>query len=462
MNRQESLHEFSLRDILAADYKSLAQLYPQYPKLQSQVFSLAQAHREKLPVQPIVIAGSNGKTSVKEIVGEIFRNWMNDSPSPVVVSPENQNTKTALALQILNLNEKASYAVFEVGARKPGDLQMAYGFLAPQVAVLLNIGQAHLGEFGSNENLVHEKLSALDGESLKCLVYLYDDPRIKKTVTSILHSRESLQERPEKELKVFSFGTHSGSDVQIIEQKIVSCESHGAESSASTTLNKVKTDSVEAESHIEITFRVRGEDFVLKTPVIAPQLALNFAAAWATALAFDIPTSIIVNTLQAFKGVSRRFERYRITGREVIDDAFNSSPESLTVGLEMFRALLNSTGEDRTQKVLLVLGSMLELGNSTEVLHQEMGQTVCRLFGDLIVSASAHVVFVGPETQAAAEICRRFLSAKEVENMNLISHFDSLHSAETVCRELFELVDLVYLKGSKSLQIQKLLSVFRS
>ena len=130
------------------------------PDLRKYLFNLATQRRPILTTEIAVITGSNGKTSVKEILGAILKV---SHPKTNFISPANLNTKIALANQILRLPANCAVAGFGMGARRIGDFAVPLSYLQPSVVALLNIGTAHVGEFGSKENLAKEKISG------KCL-----------------------------------------------------------------------------------------------------------------------------------------------------------------------------------------------------------------------------------------------------------------------------------------------------
>lgn len=376
----------------------------QVPDLREFLFAQAETRRSDLRAASAVITGSAGKTSVKELLGAILRACPDMS---FHISPDNQNTKIALATQILRLPAGCTRAVFEMGARRLGDFVVPLRYLQPSVVALLNIGSAHVGEFGSPENLLREKLSALEAPTAQALVVPADDPRI---LAAALKTGK----------RVVTFGSgESTSDISFRHIGVLS----------------------EAQSSIEID--VSGEVRTFDLSYQTPGRAMNVTAAIAIALELGLPLEAIAKGLSSFTGVSRRFERIDWNGTPSIDDAFNASPESMKAGLSR----LNEAYRDR--KILLVLGSMLELGSSSTAAHQKIGRHICELFKDSIERDHIRLATIGSEArEIVTEAIRCGFPPDRV---------DSFHDATEARSPLFAIkseFDVVYFKASKSMRLQ--------
>jgi UDP-N-acetylmuramoyl-tripeptide--D-alanyl-D-alanine ligase len=367
------------------------------PNLREHLFAGAQEKRIQLNAQIAVVAGSAGKTSVKELIGAILKSWHQDS---CFISPDNQNTKIALATQILRLPPSCQSAAFEMGARRSNDFVIPLSYLQPSVVALLNIGTAHIGEFGSKENLWKEKLSCLDSEFAKTLVVPADDSAILKYAN--LTGKN-----------ILSFGFSQNSHIQVLEEEL---------------------------GHV--TLSINHEVLKLICPFQSSAKALNVAAAVAVATAMGAPLSAIEEGLAHFRGVPRRFQLFNWGPTSAIDDAFNASPESLKEGLHQLKKI----SSDR--KILLVIGSMLELGESTETEHRQVAHLIKNLFG--IENSHLTLATVGVEAEVIGLELVRIGFAK-----GSTRHFTSSHDA-TVLKEERSDFDLVYFKGSKSIQLNKI------
>ena len=367
------------------------------PDLRQYLFSLAQQKRAQLNSQIAVITGSAGKTSVKEILGSILRSHS----EKCFISPDNQNTKIALANQILRLPPDCPKAAFEMGARRLQDFQIPLSYLQPSIVALLNIGTAHVGEFGSLENLWKEKLSGLSAPSAKTIIAFGDDSKI----LDYAHTTQK---------KVITFGFNDDNDIQVL-----------------------------SDTKDTVDLKIFGFHKVFSTSFVSSGKGINVAAAVSLALALDIPFETIVHGLSKFTGVARRFQIFKWQGLTAIDDAFNASPESMNLGLEQLQKTFTN------KKTLLVLGSMLELGTESEKAHDAVADSIHRLF--LSQNTSLGLATVGDE---ALRIHSKAL--KLGLSKNQAKHFASAMEARAVIRQWSKEFEVIYFKGSKSIQLQNI------
>lgn len=379
-------------------WKELTVLCRDNPTLKKLLFQHALQKSQELSLQNIVIAGSAGKTSVKELISLVLETW---NQRTFVVNPENHNTCIALAAQILRLKNRVDIGVFEIGARNTGDFEFPLQLLKPKVALLLNAGLAHVGEFGSVQNLLNEKLSVLKSETLEFAIINGDDSRILKT------ARDT--NKP-----FVSFGRDDHNSIQVF-----------------------------SENGNEIIFRVGPKDIGFKVNVMPPNFSINLAAVLALAMYLNIPFSVIQTALLKFYGVKRRFESHMQKNNHIIDDAFNSSPESLYSGLKKVAEMAAN------RKVLLVLGSMKELGAETELQHRRVAHLIESLFRSQIKQNLLGLLFVGSETLAIIE---------ELPKSTNSIHFQHAEDAKNYFERVRTDFDMIYLKGSKSIHLDTLLN----
>lgn len=372
------------------------------PSLREYLFNMAKMKRSELNIDSVVVTGSAGKTSVKELVGAILNSF---GPNDFFISPENQNTKIAIATQMLRLFANCKIAVFEMGADKVNDFKIPLSIIQPRVAALLNIGSAHVGKFGSIENLVKEKLSVLDFSTLEVLVIPSENPKI-------------VERAIKTGKKIVTFGFSDESYVKIVK-----------------------------EEKDQLILSWGGDEYVLSSPYSSSAKGVNVAAAVAIALSLGVPTDVIIKSFKSFRGIPRRFENFLWGGVPSIDDAYNSSPESLELGLNQIS--LNFNGK----KVLLVIGSMLELGADSERLHKKIASLISDIYNSSIECKQFRLVTIGCEAKVILDELRN-LSASEV----CLKSFENVFEAKKYLVECRSEFDMVYFKGSKAMQLQKIFS----
>jgi UDP-N-acetylmuramoyl-tripeptide--D-alanyl-D-alanine ligase len=293
--------------------------------------------RQKLDPLVVGITGSNGKTTVKEMVTCIL-----NRVGPVLATRGNYNNELGLPLSLFALEPRHRFAVLELGASKAGDIAYLAGIAAPDVGLITNIGPAHLGGFGSMEGVARAKgeiYAALPAAG--CAVINGDEPWT------------DYWRQVNRAERIITFGAGTACDV------------------------RVNVD--ESEARIETN---RGS-FGLQLALPGIHNRLNAAAATAIGLSLDVGLDDIRDGLAAVEPVPGRLNLIHAeAGWTVIDDTYNANPASLYSALQVLSEMQG--------KAWLVLGDMKELGSSSSKMHREVGDAakamgVDRLFatGDL-------------------------------------------------------------------------------
>lgn len=283
--------------------------------------TLAGHWRSECTAKVIGITGSNGKTTVKEMVASILR-----QEGSVLATKGNFNNELGLPLTVFRLSKSHDFAVLEMGASNPGDIAYLAGIAKPDIGVITNIGPAHLKGFIDIQGVARAK-----GEMFAALT---------KDGTAIINAAEPWVDLW---LKTNGAGTV--------------CYFNG-----------------EGENSIRV--RHVADDVVVSTPVgeFSLQLPLpglhnltNAMAATSVCLALDVPLDRIKAGLEAVKPVPGRLSLKRTaSGWTVIDDTYNANPASLYAALKV---LASEGGEP-----WLVMGDMKELGLDSRKMHAELGE----------------------------------------------------------------------------------------
>ncbi len=314
--------------------------------------SLAAGVRRRLSrVRVVGITGSAGKTSSKDLVAALL-----EEIGPTVAPAGNLNNELGLPLTLLSADLGTRFLVLEMGARGVGQVAALASVARPDIGVVLNVGSAHLGEFGSREAIELAKgelVEALPSSGLAVLNA--DDPPV-----AAMRSRTVA--------RVTTFGRSPGADVRA--------------------------------DHVET---VAGRSsFVLATSVGSARVALgllgehqvsNALAAAAVGLELGLGLDSVARVLTSARPRSRwRMEVHdRADGVTVINDAYNASPESM-------RAALRTLAEvGRGRRTWAVLGEMRELGADTVAEHDAIGRLAVRLDVNrlVVVGSGARTMFLG-------------------------------------------------------------------
>ena len=308
---------------------------------------LAGYWRKQCPAKVVGITGSNGKTTVKEMVASILR-----QQGAVLATEGNFNNELGLPLTLFRLDTSHDYAVVEMGASYPGDIAYLAGITRPDVGVITNIGPAHLQGFITMEGVARAK-----GELFAAL------PRDGVAVFNANEPWVELWQGINNAGTIYYFGGEGENHIQ--------ARGNTEEVVVSTPLG----------------------EFSLQLPLPGEHNLTNALAATAVCLALDIPLADIKSGLEAVKPVRGRLSLVHANaGWTVIDDTYNANPASLYAALQV---LARQSGEP-----WLVLGDMKELGSDSRKMHAELGDAarslgVKRLFalGD---ASTATVDAFGP------------------------------------------------------------------
>ncbi|QOC23196.1 UDP-N-acetylmuramoyl-tripeptide--D-alanyl-D-alanine ligase [Wenzhouxiangella sp. AB-CW3] len=282
---------------------------------------IASAWREQLPVTVIAVTGSNGKTTVKEMLAAILSRH-----DPTLATAGNYNNEIGVPLTLASISDEHRYAVIEMGASRPGDIAYLCRMARPEIGVLTNAASAHLEGFGSLDGVAETKGELFRSLSPSGLAVINaDDAYCGKWQEMAAHCRS------------ITFGT---------------------------------------ASHALVCGRRRGERIEVTTPVgqfeYRPRLPghhnmMNALAAAAVAVTLDIPLPDIASALGELAGVPGRLQlHHHPAGWTLIDDSYNANPASLRAGLQV---LAEQPGER-----WLVLGDMAELGSDAARMHADVGR----------------------------------------------------------------------------------------
>ncbi|MEO5828962.1 MAG: UDP-N-acetylmuramoyl-tripeptide--D-alanyl-D-alanine ligase [Rhodanobacter sp.] len=286
---------------------------------------LASAVRAQRNVRVVGITGSNGKTTVKTLVAAILSRH-----GRTHVSSGNHNNELGLPLSLLAMPLDTEYAVFEMGAGKPGDIAYLAAIARPDIGLVTLIAPAHLERMGSIEGVAETKGALYQALPADGTAIINADDSFASFFVGLAGSRQVLR-----------FGLEHDADVgaDIVEQ------------------------------------RVDGSRFVLSTPQGDAEVALplpgrhnivNALAAASVALALEVPLDTIVAGLEHAPSVAGRLRREVTAGGwTVIDDSYNANPGSMAAAID---TLLLAAGER-----WLVLGDMAELGADARALHAGIG-----------------------------------------------------------------------------------------
>ncbi|MFC8569890.1 UDP-N-acetylmuramoyl-tripeptide--D-alanyl-D-alanine ligase [Streptomyces sp. NPDC057245] len=280
--------------------------------------------RERLTV--VAVTGSQGKTSTKDLLSVVL-----SGAGPTVATHGSYNNELGVPLTMLRAGPHTRFLALEMGARHVGDIARLTGLVAPDVAVVLNVGKAHIGEFGSRAAIERTKGELVRGLAPGGTAVLNaDDPRVV--------AMRALTDGP-----VLTFGRAEHADVRI--------------------------EDLVLDRRGRATFTLRAADAPARValPFVGAHQALNAAAAAAAGLAAGVPLVTSAVALSTASLSRWRLElRTLACGATLLNDSYNANPDST-------RAALDTLASMAGRRRIAVLGAMLELGADSEAEHRAVG-----------------------------------------------------------------------------------------
>jgi UDP-N-acetylmuramoyl-tripeptide--D-alanyl-D-alanine ligase len=348
---------------------------------------LAHGYLDRLDAVVVAVTGSSGKTSTKDLLAALLAGL-----GPTVAPEGSFNTEIGVPLTVLRADETTRFLALEYSARGIGHIAYLCGIARPRLGVVLNVGQAHLGEFGSREAIAKAKgelVEALPSDG--CAVLNADDPLV-----AAMSVRTPA--------RVVTFGLQADADVRA---------------------SKVSLDELARPS-----FRLHagGQTIECRLAVHGVHQVSNALAAATVALELGMPLEQVAATLATARIGSRwRMEvRTGPNGLTVINDSYNANPDSMHAAVTALAAM-SQAGHRRSWAVL---GEMAELGSYAASAHVDVGEAVAmagidRLVvvgvaasgladGAIAAGMAAGTVTTVPDVDAAVSLLREQLRADDV------------------------------------------------
>ncbi|TFV53956.1 UDP-N-acetylmuramoyl-tripeptide--D-alanyl-D-alanine ligase [Geodermatophilus sp. DF01-2] len=345
------------------------------------------------------ITGSSGKTSTKDLLGQVLT-----TAGATVSPPGSYNNDIGLPLTVLDADEDTRFLVLEMGSRGPGHIARLCRVARPDVGVVLNVGSAHLGEFGSPDGIAAAKgelVEALPAEGTAVLNA--DDPRV-------------IGMAPRTRARVTTTGRTADADV------------------------RAEDVTLDEDGRAGFTLVAGGARRAVRLQVVGEHQVANALSAAGAALAAGMTPDAVAAALSAAVPRSRwRMEvTRRADGVTVVNDAYNANPESMRAALAALAGL-------PARRRIAVLGGMAELGLGAAAEHERLGRDAVAAGVDLVVA-------VGPD---AVGIADGAIAAGAREDAGTVRVPDRV-AARELLTEVLVPGDVVLVKASRSYGLEVL------
>lgn len=366
---------------------------------------IAQGYRKKLNKTIVAITGSAGKTTAKEFTSQIFNTYKKS-----YASQGSLNNHWGVPFSLLNMRATDQYGVIEMGMNNYGEIQRLVEIADPDVVVCTMVGHAHFEHFGSQENIAKAKSEIYQYSRADAVrIFNIDDINVKKMMDA------AIKAQPNGRVLNFS-QLDTKADIYL-------------------TLRKVSAEGLSVEGSIG------GLSGMALVPVFGKHNITNVLTASALALAIGMKPDLIWSALGKLKTNWGRNQLLKADlGAQVIFDGYNANPDSM-------QSLIENVSETPVSgKRVLVLGEMLELGETKEKFHFDLGKKIKSKNYD-------QVVFYGPSW-------KKFKEA--FDNADKPQVWATEKMDEGVISEIKKDLkpgDLVAIKGSRGMKTEKVVSL---
>lgn len=382
----------------------------QVPDTSAALLRLGASYRRTLDTTRVIaVGGSNGKTTTCKLLHAVLSRTLRGS-----VSPKSFNNAVGVPLTILAAKRSDQYLICEVGTNSPGEITPLADAVSPDIAVITSIGREHLEGLGSLRGVIKEESSLMGALRPGGLaVITAEPPALADTIRPLLAAAGG-----EKPASIVTFGTSPSADLRV----------GGIVQSPEGT-----------------TF-VLNEREPYRMPLLGAHNTLNAAAVIAVARRMGVPITEIEAGLAGASGAEMRLERVTTGGVRFVNDAYNSNPESALAAIDTFREAFGSAAG--VSRRVLILGDMLELGESAPDLHREVGEAAAGVF-DLVVLVGQLVMFAGERL------------ARSLGPDCLVPFPDAGHNNAAHIARLLRPGDAVLLKGSRRMGLERIIGAAR-
>lgn len=352
---------------------------------------IALYYRGKFNIPVVAVTGSCGKTTTKEIIYALLCSGYN-----VLKTEGNYNNLIGLPLTIFNINDKHNAMVVEMGMSHAGEMKRLAAIAQPDIAVITNVGKAHLGFFNSLYDIAKAKAEVLETCPPPEFCVLNRDDEFFHYFSS------------RTKAKIITFGINKKSNF--------------------------RAEKIAFDSSGKASFRLNGK-IKVKIPFLGVGNIYNVLASFAVASLMGVDIKQAISALSAVKLPLGRTNFYKIRGLHILDDSYNANPSS---AFDLIRTI------DRISvrgKKIILLGEMLELGKYSRGEHIKLAKLISASSVDILIA-------VGHGTK---------YTAKNIFGNKKVWYFDDKSKAKKKLERLLNKGDLLAVKGSRATEMEKVI-----
>ena len=356
--------------------------------------ALATAYRSTLSLKAVCITGSNGKTSTKDLTASILAQRFS-----VTKTAGNLNNHLGVPLTLLRANSAHQAGVFEIGMNHIGEITPLAAMVRPDVAIITNVGIAHIEFMGSREAIAMEKGMLAEAVDENGTVILNADDDFTPAIAKRTRAR------------VMTAGI-AGGDVRA-------------------------TDLQQLSNGIKFRLHATGQCVEAELPVPGEHMVRNALLACAAGIVLGLTLEECAHGMRDLQLTAGRLTQKTVAGIHLIDDTYNANPDSMSAALATL-ARMPVTG-----RRIAVLGRMGELGRESERGHRSVGEVAGR-------EKIPCLITVGEEANWIAD-------AAEKNGVPTIVRTANAEDATRALREIAKAGDAVLVKGSRSARLERII-----
>ena len=352
---------------------------------------LANRHRRKFDIPVIAVAGSNGKTTTKDMIAAILGKKYN-----VLNTEGNLNNHIGVPLTLFRLQKRHNVAVIEIGTNHFGEVRYLCELLEPTHALITNIGREHLEFFDDLKGVAKAEGELFESLGKRGVGFVnVDDPWVVRKARKI------------KRKVMYGFAK---ANVHV----------------------RGKSIGMNDKGCPAFSFKTRGmREFTVQLSLPGKHVASDALGAAAVGVTFQVPPRKIQQALQGFTSSSKRMEILKAGGITILNDTYNANPDSVIAALETIGAM-------RCQgKKIVVLADMLELGDYAKEEHRRMGAIVGDYGAEYLLTYGQLAKFIHDEA-----------------NVSMKFYYDQKNILSEYLSELVAPGDIVLIKGSRGMRME--------
>ena len=400
---------------------------------------IAKYKRSLFNIPVVAVTGSVGKTSTKDMIASVLSSKYN-----TLKTKGNMNNNIGMPMTILELNDENAMVV-EMGMNHFGEIELLTDIAKPTIAVITNIGTAHIGNLGSRENILKAKLEILDGMKKKILVINNDNDLLHKFY---------LENKDNPEIEIHTYGIENESEVMGYNIRLgedsswFDCriendsENKSSVNNISIRRNHTIENDLENKSSVNIVSIGKentidndvNNEFSVDVPVGGLHFIYNSLCAITVANLLNLNQSEIKCGIKNFVPTKNRMDITKLkNGVTIINDSYNASFDSMQM-------LLNYLSNFTAKRRIAVLGDMLELGEFSKELHEKVGKEVAKNNVDILIVSGENSKYIAEK------------AIKDGMNKENVYYFDNGNKIYNFVKKIWREGDCILFKASNGMR----------